>query len=80
MPSRSITVELPHSDATLTVDGSASGRLRGGDTVTIAAYERRLELVRFSPPERFYSVLRAKLGWGLPLVPYPGRHPKPSGC
>jgi len=79
-PSRSITVELPLTAATLTVDGSSIGKVRAGDTLTIAAYERRLELVRFSPPERFYSVLRDKLGWGLPLVPYPGRRPKAGEC
>jgi NAD+ kinase len=77
-PTRSITVELPLSTATLTVDGSSGGRLHVGDMLTISAYDRRLELVRFSPPERFYSVLRQKLGWGHPLVPYPGRNPEPE--
>jgi hypothetical protein len=28
-------------------------------------------MVRFTPPDRFYTLLRQKLGWGLPLVPTP---------
>jgi len=70
-PDRSLTVEVPRNDAALVVDGSNAARLRPGDVVSLAAYERKLELVRFSPPARFYHVLRQKLGWGLPLVPYP---------
>ena len=77
-PERSITVELPLSTATLTVDGTAGGHVRVGDVLNITAFDRRLDLVRFSPPERFYSVLREKLGWGHPLVPYPGRNPSPD--
>lgn len=71
-PSRSITVELPRNGATVTVDGNGGRRLRPGDVVSISAFPSKLELVRFSPPERFYDVLRQKLGWGLPLVPHPG--------
>jgi len=70
-PSRSLTVELPNHQATLQIDGSSTAPLRSGDLVSIAAYGRRLRIVRFSPPERFYHLLRQKLGWGLPLVPYP---------
>lgn len=71
-PTRSLTVELPIHGATLTVDGTAARRLRSGDVVSVGAFRRKLRLVRFSPPERFYDVLRQKLGWGLPLVPHPG--------
>ncbi len=71
VPSRSITIELPRDAATLTIDGTSSGQLKPGDNLAVAAYDRKLGLVRFSPPERFYKVLRQKLGWGLPLVPYP---------
>ena len=70
-PSRSLTVELPIHAATLTVDGTAGRPLRSGDVVTVSAFPKKLLLVRFSPPERFYDVLRQKLGWGLPLVPHP---------
>lgn len=80
VPSRSITVELPRDAATLNLDGNASGQLKPGDVLTVAAYERKLGLVRFSPPERFYNVLRHKLGWGLPLVPYPNDPGGPSGA
>jgi NAD+ kinase len=74
-PSRALTIDLPRNDAMLVVDGSNSARVRPGDTVSLAAYSKQLRLVRFSPPERFYHVLRQKLGWGLPLVPYPEEKP-----
>jgi NAD kinase len=74
-PDRSLMVELPRNPATLVVDGGNAMRVREGDSVSLAAYGKKLHLVRFSPPARFYQVLRQKLGWGLPLVPYPG--PKP---
>ncbi|MEP7104715.1 MAG: NAD(+)/NADH kinase [Chloroflexota bacterium] len=70
-PSRSVTVELPNHGATLQIDGSTTTRMRKHDILSIAAFERRLQIVRFTPPERFYHLLRQKLGWGLPLVPYP---------
>jgi NAD+ kinase len=70
-PSRSLTIELPNHAATLQIDGNSTARLRPGDTVSVAAFGKRLGIVRFSPPERFYHLLRQKLGWGLPLVPYP---------
>lgn len=70
-PNRAIHVGLPTHGASLSVDGSVHARLRAGDVVSVEAYKRRLKLVRFTPPERFYEVLRQKLGWGLPLVPYP---------
>jgi NAD+ kinase len=68
-----VTVELPRSPAVASVDGGPVWRLRAGDTVRVAEYERRLQMVRFTPPERFYAMLRQKLGWGLPLVPTPVR-------
>ena len=70
-PSRSLTIELPNHEATLQVDGSTTAQMEQRDLLSIAAFERRLRIVRFSPPERFYHLLRQKLGWGLPLVPYP---------
>ncbi|HEX6548748.1 MAG TPA: NAD(+)/NADH kinase [Candidatus Dormibacteraeota bacterium] len=74
-PNRAVTVDLPRSDALLVIDGNNAARIRPGDKVSLAAYGNRLKLVRFSPPERFYHVLRQKLGWGLPLVPYPEEKP-----
>jgi NAD+ kinase len=73
-PRQALAVELSRGPALLTVDGGPGRRLRPGDRVHLAAYRRRLRMVRLSPPERFYSLLRQKLGWGLPLVPTPERH------
>lgn len=68
-----VTIELPRSAAVASVDGGPVWRLRVEDRVRVAGYERRLQMIRFTPPERFYALLRQKLGWGLPLVPTPVR-------
>src|SRR5205807_199600 len=73
-PNEAVTVELPRSTAVAAVDGGPPWRLRPGDRVRAAGYERRLRMVRLTPPGRFYHVLRQKLGWGLPLVPTPPPH------
>jgi len=72
-PNQGVTVELPRSSAVAAVDGGTVWRLRPGDLVRAAGYERRLRMVRLTPPGRFYELLRQKLGWGLPLVPAPAR-------
>ena len=72
-PRREVTIELPRGAALASVDGGPVWRLQAGDLVRVACYERRLRMVRFTPPERFYVLLRQKLGWGLPLVPTPER-------
>lgn len=72
-PDQGIVIELPRSVALGTVDGGPVWRLRPGDRVQLSVFERRLRMVRFTPPERFYALLRQKLGWGLPLVPTPGQ-------
>lgn len=64
-----IEIRLPRSGALLTVDGGPGRHLRRGDAVRVAGHGRRLRMVRFADPSRFYSLLRDKLGWGLPLVP-----------
>lgn len=74
-PDRSLNIELPRDQAALVVDGTNAARLRPGDAIALSAYSKKLQLVRFSPPSRFYQVLRHKLGWGLPLVPHPGSKP-----
>jgi NAD kinase len=71
-----VTIALVRNRGEMTVDGGPIRRLRAGDRLQVAAYERRLKLVRFSPPERFYRTLRDKLGWGMPLVPFPDRRPQ----
>jgi NAD+ kinase len=75
-PGNPVTIALVRNRGEMTVDGGPIRRLRAGDRLQVAAYERRLKLVRFSPPERFYRTLRDKLGWGMPLVPFPDRRPQ----
>jgi NAD+ kinase len=70
-PKQDLTVELLRGPGLLTVDGTSGLRLEVGDRVHLGAYRRRLGMVRFTPPERFYGLLQQKLGWGLPLVPTP---------
>lgn len=70
-PGQALTVDLVRSPARLSIDGSRSRRLQVGDRITVEVYSKRLKLVRFTPPQRFYQLLRSKLGWGLPLVPSP---------
>jgi NAD+ kinase len=72
-PRQALAVELTRGPGVLILDGRVGRRLKAGDIVQLAAYGRRLKMIRFTPPERFYALLRSKLGWGLPLVPTP--HP-----
>lgn len=75
-PRRDVTIELPRSAAVASVDGGQVWRLRPQDRLRVAGYDRCLRMIRFSPPERFYTLLRQKLGWGLPLVPTPSGPPR----
>jgi NAD+ kinase len=75
-PGQAVSIELVRSPGLFSVDGAKNRKLRTGDVVTVGVYGKRLKLVRFSPPQRFYQLLRQKLGWGLPLVPSP---PHPGG-
>jgi NAD+ kinase len=70
-PDQSLTLTLARGPAHLSVDGGESRQLRQEDEARVEAYGRRLRMVRLSPPGRFYELMRAKLGWGLPLVPTP---------
>jgi NAD+ kinase len=74
-PGRAVTITLLRNGL-MTVDGGPVRRLKSGDRLLIDAYSKRARLVRFTPPERFYRTLRDKLGWGAPLVPFPGRRPE----
>lgn len=71
-PGEELSIELARSPGIATVDGGRAWRLRSADVVRVGGYARRLRMIRFTPPARFYAVLRQKLGWGLPLVPTPG--------
>lgn len=70
-PRQALTIELTRNPGLVSVDGGASRPLGEGDRVRVAGYGRRLRMVRFGPEKRFFSLIRQKLGWGLPLVPTP---------
>lgn len=69
-PGQDISLAILRGPAEMRVDGARRGRsVETGDTVRCGSHPRRLKVVRFSPPERFYRRLGDKLGWGRPLVP-----------
>jgi NAD+ kinase len=68
-PRQALTIVLPRDEGLLCVDGGRVHRLRKGDQVHTAAYDRPVRFVRFTEQSRFYTLLREKIGWGLPLVP-----------
>jgi NAD+ kinase len=69
-PGQDITLKVVRGPGEMRVDGGRQGvGLSTGDLVRCGAHERRLNVVRFSPPESFYQRLGDKLGWGRPLVP-----------
>jgi NAD+ kinase len=69
-PGQDISLSIVRGPAEMRVDGARRGRsVETGDTLRCGSHPRRLKVVRFSPPERFYRRLGEKLGWGRPLVP-----------
>jgi NAD+ kinase len=69
-PGQDISLAIVRGPAEMRVDGARRGRsVETGDTIRCGSHPRRLKVVRFSPPETFYSRLGEKLGWGRPLVP-----------
>jgi NAD+ kinase len=69
-PGQDITLSVVRGPAEMRVDGARRARaVETGDTLRCGSHPRRLKVVRFSPPERFYRRLGEKLGWGRPLVP-----------
>lgn len=64
-----LSLEVSRAPGLLAVDGQRARRLAEGDCVVVGAHSRRLQMVRFGDPGRFYGLIRQKLGWGLPLVP-----------
>jgi NAD+ kinase len=69
-PGQHISLAIARGPAEMRVDGARRGRsIETGDTLRCGSHPRRLKVVRFSPPERFYQRLGEKLGWGRPLVP-----------
>jgi NAD+ kinase len=69
-PGQDISLSIARGPAEMRVDGVRRGRaVETGDILRCGSHPRRLKVVRFSPPERFYRRLGEKLGWGRPLVP-----------
>ena len=68
-PGASLEMSLVRDPGVVTVDGFVNVDARSGDVLTVTAYGRTLKVVRFAGPEAFFGRLRAKLGWGMPLVP-----------
>jgi NAD+ kinase len=69
-PGQHISLAIVRGPAEMRVDGARRGRsVETGDTLRCGSHRRRLKVVRFGPPEKFYRRLGEKLGWGRPLVP-----------
>jgi NAD+ kinase len=69
-PGQEIRLAVVRGPGEMRVDGARRGRVvETGDGLRCGSHPRRLKVVRFSPPERFYRRLGEKLGWGRPLVP-----------
>lgn len=69
-PGQDITLKVVRGPAEMRVDGGRQGvAVATGDVIRCGSHEKRLKVVRFSPPESFYQRLGDKLGWGRPLVP-----------
>ena len=70
-PGVHVRVQLAANPASVTTDGYLTWSAEAGDELRVAAYAKRLKVVRFGGPEEFYRLLRQKIGWGAPLVPRP---------
>jgi NAD+ kinase len=70
-PDVHVRVQLAGNPASVTTDGYLTWNAEAGDELRVAAYSKRLRVIRFSGPEEFYRLLRQKIGWGAPLVPRP---------
>ena len=70
-PGVHVRVKLAANPASVTTDGYITWSAGAGHELRVAAYAKRLKVVRFRGPEEFYRLLRQKIGWGAPLVPRP---------
>jgi NAD+ kinase len=70
-PGVHIRIVLAGNPASITTDGFLNWSAEASDELRVAAYSKRLKVVRFRGPEEFYRLLRQKIGWGAPLVPRP---------
>ncbi|MEO6797594.1 MAG: NAD(+)/NADH kinase [Candidatus Dormibacter sp.] len=62
-----LTIHLPDASGMLTCDGQRTTALEPGTEVEIAS-PHSVDLVRFSGDQNFFSLLRQKIRWGLPLI------------
>jgi NAD+ kinase len=62
-----ITVRVPDASGLLTCDGQRTAALAPGARVEIAS-PRGVDLVRFRGDQNFFTLLRQKIRWGLPLT------------
>lgn len=63
-----VTIRLPSAAGMLTADGQLAANLEIGAEVEVALAPHRVDLIRFTPDQGFFELLRQKLRWGLPLV------------
>jgi NAD+ kinase len=66
IPSRcriEVTLETPHEEVYLTLDGQEGKNMEFGDKVIVSPASRRVQLVK-TPGRTFYDSLRGKLHWG----------------
>src|SRR5437667_9801781 len=68
-PGKEISLTVVRGPAEMRVDGQGGHEVAIGDIVRCGSHEKRMKVLRFSPPESFYQRLADKLGWGRPLVP-----------
>ena len=62
-PGQALTLELVRNGGLFSGGRWQRVRLEQASRVCAAANPERLQLIRFSPPEHFYTLLRMKLGW-----------------
>jgi NAD+ kinase len=63
-----ITLRLPDVSGVLVCDGQLSAELDSNDEVEIGASKTMVSLIRFGPERNFFTVLRQKIRWGIPLT------------
>ena len=76
-PENRIKIHLPeyksNKGAILSIDGQENVPLSVGDTVEINKSPHTLSLIT-TPGQNYYTVLRTKLGWGMPLKNQPAKN------
>src|SRR3989454_11710516 len=69
-PGQEISLTVVRGPGEMRVDGQGRGQVVAiGDVVSCRSHAKRLEVIRFSPPESFYQRVADKLGVGGALGP-----------